>query len=220
LTKKELQLESESGEKLDSDGIQLATKLLELVTRRVEQHEAQSEQRVRLFLTLGSGSIAILTILSRFGALPDPISYWTTIIVLLILLIFGFETVHSLNWQQIYVRSNSKLDSSLRATLANQYQFAAKYSAIIEDAERLRDQPTWWRRRIRGSLPEFMYIANGLIASGIIMTILWGIGAFITFIVCMVTTLLFIFAQYIYSKWMRNIIPETWVKDSSVPLCY
>ncbi|MBI5020526.1 MAG: hypothetical protein HZB59_03740 [Ignavibacteriales bacterium] len=201
-------------DKLDSDGIQLAMKLLDLVIRRIEQHETQSEQRVKLFLTLGSGSIAFLTIFARFGGQPDTINFWTTLVVLFVLLIFGLETMHSLIWQIIYVRSNSKLDSILRATLAKQYQFVSTYNYIIDESENLRSKPTGWRRRIRGSLTEFMYIANSLIVSGIVIMFFWGIGVLYSFIVCGITFIMFTIVQYFYSKWMKNIIPIEWALES------
>jgi hypothetical protein len=199
---------------LDPEGVRLATSLLETNQRNMFQRESQAEQRVRFFLTIGTGSIGFLAIVPKLGALPGVDWHWVTLAVLVVLLLFGLETVQSMNWKQIYTRVDVKLANSVLATMSGKYPFVADYLEIIGEATHRIDHPnTTFRRalwRLRGSLSEFMYISNALIASGIIMTLAWGIGVLLTAILCVATFFTFAWGQYFYSQLTRETIPKSW----------
>ena len=201
---------------LDSEGLKVAVSMLDSTGKAIVQRESQAEQRVRLFLTLGAGSIGFLSLIRGFGELPGVNWYWATITFLAILLLYGLETVQSLNWKHIYTRVDSKLCNSLLSALSSYYPFVAEYKAILVDADKLKDAPSQgpshipWHK-VRGSLAEFMYASNGLLTAAIVMMVIWGVGVFWTTIICLLTFLTSVWVQYGYSKRTRDKIPSTWV---------
>ena len=200
----------------DPESLRAATSMLDSIGKGIAQRESQADQRVRLFLTLCAGSIGFLSLLRGFGTLPGVDWYWVTITVLSILLLFGIETLQSLNWKHVYTRVDAKFGNSLLASLSEQYPFVEQYRGIVQDADKLKDAPSrnvfsipW--HKVRGTHSEFMYASNALLASAIILTLIWGAGVCWTFTVCLLTFLLAVRVQYAFSRKTRDRIPLEWV---------
>ena len=187
--------------------------LLESVAKRTEQQENQAEQRVRLFLTLASASVAVLAFVTQSQKLEPSYYLWVPLTVCFVLLAFGLETIHSLNWKTIYIRINSKLSNTVRRGLAESSSMVAEFSRILDEAEGLKMRSGWFRKTVRGSLPELMYFANSFLFSGMLLTIAlyyeWNICLSVSVVVSSFA-LMFV-TQYFYSKWMRDTIPSKWV---------
>lgn len=195
--------------------VELILRMIDGIHHRGERLESQDEQRVKLFLTLVSGSLALLAIAVQFGRLG--VSDWPLVAtgLLLFLIAYGFETLHSINWSRISIRENQAIEGFLLRRLASVNDVAAGIAEIQAEAEGFKKHAGLFRNTVRGNLVEFMYLTNGLLVTGMVLTLAKTNNWFL----CLnpsATSAVFvtsIFLQYIYSHWVRQVIPIDWVKD-------
>jgi len=201
--------------------VDLILRMMEGIHHRGERLESLDEQRVRLFLTLVSGSLALLAIAVQFGRLG--VSDWplASSVLFVLLLAYGFETLHSLNWSRISIRENQAVEGFLFRRLASVNDVAAGIAGIQEKARVYIKATDRFRKTVRGNLVEFMYLTNGLLASGLFISLsayfdlpYYHLSVWPKFGIAAVLFALLLYGQYRYSHWIREVIPEQWVGHS------
>jgi len=200
--------------KLSKSEQDIAVKLLLATASHRVKEEDRAEQRVRLFLVLASASIAILAFLFKEAKLDSfNIQWlWTLLIVLVILLSFGIETLISLNWKIIQRRITAALENDLRETLARDFPVVSRLDSRLRRVEQLQQNANWLRRTFRGNLPEFMYLANSFLFGGMVFVLTQLLTISNNWTAILVLTFFFLggVAQFKYSHWIRDIVPNGW----------
>ncbi len=192
---------------------ELALDVLHGLGESTRKEDLECEQRVRFFLLIASGAIAILSIANRESSWFQ--SEWPTVFlaVLTILLAFGMTTLHFLNWRVVHRRERWLIHQRAEAVLKDCSPLIRKCHEISDAIERKKNDGSGpWRRTLRGSLAELMYLANSLLSAAIAYLICYKAGG-PQICIILVSAMAFILVgvfQYAYCKWMRNIIPENW----------
>ncbi len=199
--------------------VQLIMRLLDGLHHRMELLQSQDEQRVRLFLTMVSGSVAVLALIVQFGKVAIPEWLLVSIVLFSILLIYGIETLHSLNWSKIHTRECSAAAMYLDRLLASTSRIAASVSSIQSQAELFKAHAGLYRATLRGNLVEFMYLTNTLLFAGV--TYMLGVhfawNNCVQFWSTSTAFLASLLIQYFYSHWIRNVMPMSWVNQPLPP---
>jgi hypothetical protein len=200
--------------------VQLIIRMLDGIHHRGELLESRDEQRVKLFLTLVSGSLALLTIAIQFGKLGFVDWSLVSTVLLFVLLTYGFESLHSLNWSRISIRENQAVEGYLLRRLASANDVAAAIAEIQATAEGFRLHAGWYRDTVRGNHVEFMYLTNGLLMSGALFSLGYSLDwpmcqwpMWLRLSIAFALFVVLIYLQYRYSLWIRRVIPLGWVKD-------
>jgi hypothetical protein len=151
--------------------VELILRMIDGIHHRGERLESLDEQRVRLYFTLVSGSLALLTIAVQFGKLGVTDLPLASTVLLFILLAYGGETLHSLNWSRISIRENQVVEGFLLRRLAAVNDIEAGIAAIQARAQAYMKGTDCFRKTVKGNLVEFMYLTNSLLATGVLFTL-------------------------------------------------
>jgi hypothetical protein len=138
------------------------------LARDTADEERQSEERIKFFMSIAGGAIGLVGLFLRnewFGSGDK----WFPIVLgtLIVLLLFGLQTLNRLNWRYIHRTKSHRLWLNIMdvcCTFFPQIHSHMKMHKLYEN--RFNTLP-FIPRKLRGSPAEFMYLANGLIIAGL-----------------------------------------------------
>ena len=195
--------------------IEVITQMMQRLDDRISFLQANEEKRVRLFFAVSSALVTAITLASSIGPSDKVFPAPAVVVVPIILLLYGLQTLTSVSWLKINIRENSKHFNILRHRLSDLMPIMVSYNNAIDEAEVFKKGLGLFRKHIRGSLPEVMYLSNALLVTGVVLVHCgWRIE---TMSLCSWISLLSVFLgavglQYAYSRWIRNIVPIWWVE--------
>ncbi len=176
-----------------------------------DREDDRCEQRVQFFITVSTSATAALIALHSLVSLGASDSRNITTLVLFVLLLYGFSTLNRINAAKINMLKHRKRQEIVNTFLIESWpafkNFRAETVKIDEEEKR---NSGLYRRSVRGSAAEFMYLSNSMIFSGLATTILVYKPNF-TFTTIAVSFFYFAISLcvfYLYSKWMRSVIKE------------
>ena len=195
----------------DDPNIDRLLHLMEQAGRGVEIHNAQQESWVKLFLAVVSGAIAIAAIAFRSDVGSDTLTSnpWTLPVSLGLLLIYGLVTLHSMSWRERYKATQHAHGRLLQRHIAGLQPELGKVFDDLDALEERLQRGGWFRKTIRGSVREFVYLTNFLLAFALFMTIPCFLVCAIEcrILIAALGTFILLCAQYKYSRWVATI-PE------------
>ncbi len=134
-------------------------------------HQQQAEKRVALFLTIASISITFIV----RGSVDSGVPFNDLMIGLLIILfVYGLETLQSVNWSRLRKDRNRQVADILWRKLSEVSTPTKEVCDIY-----LKEDVAFSKvpfACLRGSLPEFMYLSNSLLAVGITLSLFARFG--------------------------------------------
>jgi hypothetical protein len=179
-------------------------KEIDHLTSIIQNEERQAEQRIQFFLMLAVGSISLIALFEKWEVFKDGRFSYAVITTLSILFLYGLHTLNRINWRTIYINSShSRMKSAFQALAKTNPHFKIAVSSI----DKIDDKSNF-RRKVRGSPAEFMYLTNALILTGIVLSLgiqhCWSQA--LLFLACGSTIVATLFVLYQYSLRFRNTI--------------
>ncbi len=176
-----------------------------------DREDDRCEQRVQFFITVSTSATAALIALHSLVSLKANDSTAITTLVLAVLLLYGFSTLNRINSAKINMRKHRKRQDIINKFLIESWPAFKNFSAETKkiDEEEIKNSGLY-RRSVRGSAAEFMYLSNSMIFSGLATTNLVEEPKFTstTIAVATISFAISFYGFYRYSKWMRNVIKE------------
>jgi hypothetical protein len=167
-----------------------------------DSEEHQSEQRIRFFLTLTTGTVALIAVLQREDFFKNN-SYLIILASLSILLLYGLLTFARIIWRNRSIDIHDKLMSSSGIMLQKIDPSTCLYGILTKKMDTEINSIV---QRLKGTYAQFIYLAEGLLAAGIVLTIgihknivsykyiVWAVYVFLS-----IPSLLFVWSQYVRS---------------------
>jgi len=187
-------------------------RLLNLIAaeaKGIEVHNAQEEAWLKLFLVVVSGAIAISTILFRSPQQEDLLKMypWIIPVSLVILLVYGFVTLHSMSWRKRYKNEQIEHVMILQRHLVLLSPVIHRAATEFNNLRIKLESGRLYRRTLRGSVREFVYLTNSLVVVAILFYCFWGWqGGIGVPILCMAGGFIAtIFLQYWYCRWVIKV---------------
>jgi hypothetical protein len=182
---------------------------MEQAARGVEIHNAQQESWVKLFLAVVSGAITIAAIAFRSDVGSDTLTSnpWAIPIALGLLLIYGLVTLHSMSWRERYKAAQHAHRRILQQHIA---RLQPDLGTIFDDVDALEarlQRGGWFRKTIRGSVREFVYLTNFFLAFALLMVIpcFQACAMECRILIAAMGSFVLLCTQYKYSRWVATI---------------
>ncbi|MGD1046861.1 MAG: hypothetical protein ABR936_16255 [Bacteroidota bacterium] len=168
-----------------------------------ESEEHQSEQRMKFFLGLVTATLALLSFLYKekyFPAYQDII----TIVSLFILFLFGLLTFSKIIWRSREIDKNNQTISDLDKSIISLDSYIEK--GIMEAGKKVKEPSVFFLRAVKGTLAQFMYLTECLLASGIVLTagIKWCFTNYLLVAIPVIAIIVFIL-MYSWSQYIRKL---------------
>jgi len=187
-----------------SESAKIHMHFLDMHTNNIESEERQSEQRIKFFLTLTTGTIALIAIFRREGFFPNDL-FWITLASLCTLFIYGLLTFARIIWRNRNIDRLNKLKSVSGELLEKLDPSVNEYAKCLSKMEGESKTSPY---DIKGTFAQFMYFTEGLLAAGIILTIgihcNWGLLKNIImtiYVLLTIPVILFKWSQKIRKVW-------------------
>jgi hypothetical protein len=174
----------------------------------------QAEQRVNYFLSIATATVGSLVILFQISSVPIAIKFAITEGVLTVQLLFGIVTLNRLASRTLSLKIYGELLNEIRTYFAKRSSEITIYTQTYDDLLKSSNSRLGIKyiffKRLRGSLTDFMMLANSLIAGGIgfvtLMISKVNMDLIISIMVAIVLFALMLFATY-YEILRRIIDP-------------
>jgi hypothetical protein len=138
-----------------------------------ENEERQSEQRIRFFLTLSTGTVAVIGLFLRGNILSDSTFTFdptlTFLVALFILFWYGILTFARVIWDRRAVRRHDMIISNVGKAIAKLNPDLIK--EINQQDYEDEENKNWLAKKIKGTLSQFMYVTECLLAVGFVITL-------------------------------------------------
>lgn len=148
----------------------------ELLHLLMLDEKSRGEQRINYFLTISTGAVGVLVVLSQLEMTDNVILYYVTLGVLLILLMFGLITLNRVISRSVQMSHYIGCMVEIRGFFLGGNPALANYvssrTARVSSPKLIPHWLLFIVRRMTGSLAEFMVVANSLLVGGIILVLL------------------------------------------------
>jgi hypothetical protein len=182
--------------------------LLDVFERAVQNEERSAEQQVKFFISLVTGIVAVIAVLQRLEGFTTDQLFWIVEISLFVLFSFGILTVSRINWRSI---NSDKFAPLIRQAHESIQTLDPSFDSYLEKWDAMcanEIEGNWFARRIRGSMGQFMILAEAFIATGFLLNLGLRLQMNSVFLILANVSMfvLVLVSLSLWSKYVRNII--------------